>query len=181
MRKWNAMISMSILLLFLIHAVIGGLILAGITSGGNQVMRVLAWVMLVLIAVHVVIGIRLTVDSLIACKKAGVSYFKENKLFWTRRISGFAIIVFILFHVIVFMGDSAGGVYRLHYFGSPQMILQILLVVSVAVHVITNVNPLLIALGRKSLKKYAVDILLVISALLLFAGIAFIIYYIRWM
>lgn len=181
MRKWNALISMGIIVLFLIHAITGGLQLAGIIGGGNPVMLVLAWVMLILIAVHVVIGIKLTVDSLLACKKAGVSYFKENRLFWTRRISGFACMVFVLLHVILFMGDTSGGAYRLNLFAAPQLIVMIFFVISVAVHVLTNIKPLMIALGQKGLKEFVTDILLVISVVLIFSGIAFIIYYIRWL
>ncbi|MBQ7448157.1 MAG: pilus assembly protein PilX [Eubacterium sp.] len=181
MRKWNALISMGIIVLFLIHAITGGLQLAGIIGGGNPVLKVLAWIMLVMIAAHVVIGIKLTADSLLACKKAGVSYFKENKLFWTRRISGFATIIFVLLHVILFMGNTSAGAYRLNLFATPQLVVMIFFVVSVAVHVLTNIKPLMIALGQKGLKEFVTDILLVISAFLIFSGIAFVIYYIRWL
>ena len=181
MRKWNALNSMGIIVLFLIHAITGGLQLAGIIGGGNPVLKVLAWIMLVMIAAHVVIGIKLTADSLLACKKAGVSYFKENKLFWTRRISGFATIIFVLLHVILFMGNTSAGAYRLNLFATPQLVVMIFFVVSVAVHVLTNIKPLMIALGQKGLKEFVTDILLVISAFLIFSGIAFVIYYIRWL
>ena len=68
----------------------------------------------------------------------------------------------------------------MNYFGTLQLAAQILMVLSVAVHVITNVNPLLISFGLKRLKEYAVDILIVISVILLFTGVSFVIYYIRW-
>jgi hypothetical protein len=55
------------------------------------------------------------------------------------------------------------------------------MVISIAVHVITNVKPSLISLGIRSLREYAVDILLVMSLLLLIAGAAFVVYYLRWM
>lgn len=181
MRKWNAMISMGIIVLFLIHAITGGLQLTGLMAGGNQILKVLSWILVVLIALHVIIGIKLTADSLLACKKAGVSYFKENKLFWTRRISGFAVMIFVILHIILFMGDSSGEAYRLSLFASPQLIVMILFVISVAIHVLTNIKPLMIALGNKGLKEFAVDILLIIAAFLVFSGVAFIIYYIRWL
>ena len=172
MRKWNALISMGIIVLFLIHAITGGLQLAGIIGGGNPVLKVLAWIMLVMIAAHVVIGIKLTADSLLACKKAGVSYFKENKLFWTRRISGFATIIFVLLHVILFMGNTSAGAYRLNLFATPQLVVMIFFVISVAVHVLTNIKPLMIALGQKGLKEFVTDILLVISAFLITSRIS---------
>lgn len=179
MRKWNAILSAGILVLFLLHGVTGGFQLAGILPGGSTVRSVLSWLLVILLLVHAVIGVKLTGDTIAACKKSGVSYFKENKLFWARRISGFAVFVFIFFHVILFLGKN-GEAYRLKFFGKLQLATQLLLVASVGLHVITNVNPLFIAFGRKGLKEYAVDILIILSVLLLFMGFAFLIYYIRW-
>ncbi len=179
MRKWNTLISLLVILLFVFHAVFGGFQLAGIMEGGSALMQVTAWLMLGLIILHALIGCVLTGQTLKAVRKSGVSYFKENKLFWARRISGFAILLFILFHVLIFIGRNEGA-FRLNYFGTAQLISQILLVITVAVHVITNVKPVLIAAGIPGLKKYAVDILLVLAILLLLSGAAFVIYYLRW-
>ena len=77
------------------------------------------------------------------------------------------------------MGNN-DGVYRLNYFGTIQLVSQILLVISLIVHVISNVKPVLIAFGMKKLKDYAPDLLLILGGVLLFTGIAFVIYYIRW-
>ena len=68
MRKCNAILSMGIVVLFLIHAIAGGFQLAGVFSGGSQVLKVLAWVMAILILIHTVIGCKLTADTLKACK-----------------------------------------------------------------------------------------------------------------
>ena len=179
MRKWNTLLSICIIILFLIHAVAGGFQLMGLLSGGNVILSVLAKIMLVFIIIHGVIGIKLTWDSIAACKKSGVSYYKENRLFWARRISGFAIIIFILIHVILFLGKN-DGVYRLNYFGTLQLATQILMVLSLAVHIITNINPMIISFGVSKIKEYAVDILVVLSAILLFTAVGFVIYYIRW-
>ena len=180
MRKWNAVISMAIIVLFLIHAIAGGFQLAGIMKGGSTLLSVMAWVMAGLIVIHIVIGTKLTTDTIRAKRHSKVSYSKENKLFIARRISGFAIIIFLLCHVMIFIGNNDNGVYRLHYFGKMQLITQLLLVLSIAVHVITNLKPLFIAFGIRSLKEYAVDILLILSILLVLMGIAFCIYYTRW-
>lgn len=179
MRKWNAIISAGILILFLVHGVAGAFQMVGVFPGGSAVLKWISWVMMGLMTLHTLIGAKLTRDTILACRKSGASYFKDNKLFWARRISGLAIFVLIFFHVALFMGRNT-GVYRLNYFGGAQLVLQILLVLSIAVHVITNVNPLLIAFGMKKVKEYAVDILIVLSVLLMFAGLAFFVYYIRW-
>ena len=139
MRKWNALLSMGILVLFLIHAIAGGFQLAGIFSGGSVLMQGMAWLMLILIVLHMMIGFKLTADTCKTCKESGISYFKENKLFWIRRISGFAVMLFILCHVFIFVGRNQNGIYRLNQFGTIQLISQILLVISIAVHVLTNI------------------------------------------
>lgn len=179
MRRFNAVLAMGILFLFIVHMVVGGFQLAGVLPGGSSVMKVLAYIMLVLIMLHFVIGTKLTVDSLRLIKKSGASYFKENKLFWVRRISGFAIMFFIVFHVLIFMGKS-GSAYRLHIFEGAELLSQILLVITVAVHIISNVRPMMISFGIKSFKELGLDIVLVMSVLLFLAGAAFVVYYLRW-
>ncbi|MBR2283893.1 MAG: pilus assembly protein PilX [Ruminococcus sp.] len=180
MRRFNAILSMGVLVLFLVHAIAGGFQLAGLIPGGNTVMQVLAWIMAGLICVHMVIGIKLTADTLRAIRRSGKSYFKENALFWARRISGFAVMLFIAAHIVLFLGKNEDGAFRLSYFGTLQLISQLLLVISVAVHVITNIRPLMTGLGIRSYGKFAFDILFVLSVLLFFAGAGFVIYFIRW-
>ena len=180
MRKWNAIISGVMLILFLVHAVAGAIELMGLYDGLNQFVSIVAWMLTFCMVIHILLGIRLTCDTIRACRKSGVSYFRENKLFWARRISGFAIVLFMIFHMVIFYGRSVDGVYRLHFFGKAELITQIFLVLSVALHVLTNVKPSLIALGIRSLKDYAVDLLIALSVFLIFMGAAFFIYYIRW-
>mgnify|MGYP002857521129 CR=1 FL=1 len=179
MRKANAVISMAVMMLLLVHAVAGGFQLMGVFPGGNQELKVLAWIMVGLIFLHFLIGIKLTVDTLIAIRRSGVSYRRENRIFWARRISGFAIMLFTLCHLAVFLGPS-GEVFRLTVFEGVQLTTQIMLVLSLAVHVLTNVRPLLISFGIKGFRIYVKDILFVLAIIMLFCGIAMVIYYLRW-
>ena len=179
MRKWNAILSMGILALFLIHAIAGSFQLSGFIHGGSAIMEKIARAMVCLIFIHFVIGIKLTADTVKAVKKSGTSYFKENKLFWIRRISGFAVMLFVIFHIMIFLGTN-NGAYRLNLFEGIQLSSQLLLVLSVAVHVVTNIKPLMISIGAKSYKMFLTDIILVLSVLLVFMGAAFIVYYLRW-
>ncbi len=176
MRKLNAILSMAILLLFIVHAVFGSLQLAGLSG---LMLKPLGWLLLVLVGLHMLIGIKLTVDSLQVWKRTGVAYFKENKLFWARRLSGFAIMLLIGFHLTAF-GQTDAGVYRLQWFSGFKLATQLLLVLAIAVHVITNVRPMLISFGVKSLRQWVGDILFVLSLLLVLMAAAFIIYYLRW-
>ena len=180
MRKWNALLSMGILVLLLIHGIMGGFQLAGIVPGGNPLLSTLAWIMAAMIAAHTVIGVILTVQTLKALKKSGAPYFRENHLFWTRRISGFAVMFLIFSHLLIFMGKSEQGVYRLSLFGRLQLITQILMVLAIAVHVLTNIRPLMTALGVKGYREFFVDLLLILSVILLLCGLAFVVYFLRW-
>ena len=176
MRRLNAMLSMIILVLFVVHGVLGAFNMMAI---GSVTTRVLAWTMTALILIHILLGICFTIQTLHAQKKAGAVYFKENRLFWARRLSGLLVMILIFFHIAAFSGVSKEH-YRLPDFEIFQLLTQILLVLSIGVHVVTNVKPMLIAFGIKKLKPKAVDMIFWISALLLFMVAAFIIYYIRW-
>ncbi len=176
MRKVNAVLSAVILLMFVIHAILGSFNMMG---AGSVTTKVLSWSMVALIAVHTVIGIILTAKSVGVWKKTGAPYFKENLLFWTRRLSGFLIMILIFFHVTALSATNENGL-RLPDFNGIKLALQLLLVASIALHVITNVKPVLISFGIKKLKPKAGDIIFWLTVLLLLAAAGFIVYYIRW-
>ena len=181
MRKFNSIITTAILLLFVIHIVWGVLVLFGISDGGNLVLSHLGYVLLVLVCIHMIIGIKLTADSIKASKRSGVSYFRENKLFWIRRISGFGLLLFLILHVWLFLPvRTSGGAYRLRYFGPVEYAFQILFVLTLLLHVLTNIKPLMLSLGVKSFASVMTDILFILSVILLIAGVGFTVYFIRW-
>ena len=180
MRKVNAILSVGIVVLLLMHMIAGGLQMAGFLSGGKTWLTLLSWVMLVMIAVHAIIGFKLTIDTLRLQKKTGVSYPKENRLFWARRISGFALMAFVVCHLLIFMGTTQNGAFRLHLFAGAELTTQILLVLSLAVHILSNLSPMLIGLGIRAFRTFLPDGLAVLSELLLAAGMAFVVYFIRW-
>ena len=180
LRKVNSIVTMGIMVLFLVHMIWGILILTGMTKGGSNVFSVFSYMLMVLIAVHVLIGIKLTIDTIIAAKKSHVFYWRENSLFLLRRISGFALLLFILAHVIVLKGKSVNGSFRLPFFDEMALASQILMVLSLLVHLATNIKPLKIALGFSDKHNLRTDIGLVLAILLFLSGIAFVIYFIRW-
>lgn len=178
LRKINAFVALAIIILFLIHAIAGGYQMAGILAGGNQVLTVLAWIMVALVCVHIVIGTILTVQSVRASKKSGKFYGKENAAFIVRRVSGFAILVFLVCHVIIFYGNYSDG-YRLNLFEGPQLVLSICLVISLAVHILSNIRPMFISFGLNQ-KERRRDVLIILAAILIFCVIMFVVYYYRW-
>ncbi len=176
MRKFNAILTALIMVLFLLHAVFGAMELVG---AGYNALKIAARVCFVLVVVHTVIGIKLTVDTLRVSRKTGVSYLRENRLFWARRISGLAVMILLCFHMFAF-GKTTDGVFQLKPFTTVKLTAQILLVLSIALHVLTNIRPALIAFGARGLKRHTGDILIVLSIVLLVFITAFIIYYLHW-
>lgn len=175
MRKINMITVVGMMITFLLHAIFGSFQLIGI---GKNSMKIVAWILVFFIAVHTIIGIILTTSTLYSIKKSGKGYFKENKLFWLRRISGFLIIILMIFHLVIFRQKESSP--RLQEFNTFSLITQILLVISILIHVISNIKPTLISFGITSLKRFSIDILIALSIFLLFFIIAFIIYYFRW-
>ena len=180
MRRANSILTIFIMILFVIHLVWGSLELSGMTAGGNPVFSALSYLLVVFVILHVLIAVKLTADTIIACRKAKVSYWKENRLFWVRRISGVALMIFMAAHVVILTGEQTGSGYRLKLFDAGRLATQILMTLSLAVHLLTNIRPLKIGLGLEDKGNLKTDVLLVLSALLLLAGIAFVIYFLRW-
>ena len=176
MRKLNGIIAMIVLALFVVHGVLGALNMMNIAT---VIVKALSYTMLSLIIVHALISIGLTVSSVRTAAKTHAPYFRQNRLFWARRISGVLILALIFFHTTAF-GYISGGVFRLVPFDIFRLMTQILFLLSIAVHIITNVKPMLITFGIKKLRPKAGDILFFVSAALLLMAAAFIIYYIRW-
>ncbi|AVM68223.1 pilus assembly protein PilX [Lachnospiraceae bacterium oral taxon 500] len=176
MRKWNAVLTLLIFILFLLHAVFGSLQMLGV---GNTALKGLSWAAVGLITVHTLIGLKLTLETLKVQRQTGVFYWRENKLFWARRISGLAVMLLLFCHLTAF-SYTRDGAYRLHWFTAGRLTVQLFLLAAVGVHIITNVKPLLIAFGVKGLRSWLIDMLVILSVLLLFMAAAFVVYYLRW-
>ena len=96
MRKWNTILSVLMLLIFMIHGIMGSFMLNGVGSSAG---KLLAWIGVGILVVHTVIGVILTVQSLQTAKQSGKMYLKQNAIFWARRASGMAILILLLFHI----------------------------------------------------------------------------------
>lgn len=178
MRRVNAWVSLGIIVLFLVHAIAGGFQLAGIIPGGNQVLTVLAWVLVGLVCVHAVLGTILTVQS-VRTSRSGEGYPRENAAFIVRRVSGFLILVFLVMHVVIFYGNYSSGSYRLNLFEGPQLAASVGLVASLAVHLLCNMKPLFIHLGLDQRARRR-DLVIVLAVVLAFCAAMFVVYYRRW-
>jgi len=178
MRKINAILGPLMIVFLLIHIISGAFQLYGLLPGGSVIRSVLSYILLVLVLIHAVIGTVLTIQTIRNCRRSGVSYFRDNQRFWIARFSGFAMLLLIVWHLLVF-ASPAGESFRLHAFGWLQMAGHILLVLVLLLHLAANIRPLFIALGIAD-RKYIKDILIVLSIILLVCAAAFVVYYLRW-
>ena len=176
MRKINTILSVLLLVIFMLHGLMGSFMLLGIGSSAG---KILAWVGVAVLAAHTVIGVILTINTLKISKNAGISYLKQNAVFWARRASGLAILILMFFHIGLF-GGVQDGIYILFPFTTVKLITQLLLVAALFIHLFINIRPLLVSLGIISYKERRGDIYLILSVLLLFSAGAVIIYYIGW-
>jgi succinate dehydrogenase/fumarate reductase cytochrome b subunit len=179
MRKINTIISVLLLGLFVFHAIAGGYQLIGIMPGGNALMEMLAWVMIALLAMHIVIGIIMTAETFRAIKRAKTHYLRQNIAFWIRRVSGFALMILAALHLILFV-QTGEGIFRLSDFNMMQLTGQIIMVIALMLHLLCNIRPLAVALGLYGGRGYLADVLIVMSVVLLFCAFAFVVYYQRW-
>ena len=179
LRKINMFIVIGMLAVFLAHAIGGSLILAGAQS--RMWVKTAARALEVLIGLHIIITTILTIQSLRARRLSGAGYFRDNIEFWTRRISGFVILIPLMMHILIFSQPEGVDVVRLQVFTTGRLISQILLVAAIALHVLTNIRPALISFGVKGGKAVKIDLMFILSVLLLLFAAAFAIFYVRWM
>lgn len=135
MRKWNTILSVLMLLIFMIHGIMGSFMLNGVGSSAG---KLLAWIGVGILVVHTVIGVILTVQSLQTAKQSGKMYLKQNAIFWARRASGLAILILLFFHIGLF-GKVQNGTYILFPFTTVKMVTQLLFVAAIIVYVQYNI------------------------------------------
>ena len=111
-------------------------------------------------------------------KKTGRWFFKENAAFWTKRISGIAIVLLLGFHITAYT-TSVNGKFFLQEFTTGKMATQILLILSIFIHLMVSIKSMLIAKGMIKFKERTIDWMLVLSIMTIFFTIAVIAYYIQ--
>jgi succinate dehydrogenase/fumarate reductase cytochrome b subunit len=177
MRKYNALLSLLLIAIFLLHGIMGSFMLFGIGKGAGNL---LAWIGCGLIVAHTALGAVFTVRTLKSGKTSGAWYPRQNALFWVRRISGVCILVLAFLHFGLF-GGEVGERYILFAFTPMRLAIQLLLVAALFTHIFVNIRPLLIALGTMHHKKRTVDLYVALSAILLFCVSAVVFYYVGWL
>lgn len=177
LRQLNVVLAVAIICCLVLHGLQGGFSMAGIAD--NLASKHLARLLVTLIAAHAGISVYLGVDTARASRAKRGAYAGANARFWAARISGLAIVVLVLLHLHQFM-FRGGGLFRLKEFNGVRLAESVLLVLSVALHVLLNAKPLAIKLGLGRPDARALDIVLALAVLLLVMAACFVVYYIRW-
>ena len=175
MRRLNGILAFTAIILFVVHGVMSSLLMMDVTE---VVVKALPHAVVAIVGVHALISLGYTIRALCVARRTHAPYFRENRLFWARRISGFAVLCLLAFHMFAFTVNN--GAFRLIPFDTVRFVMQLLFLLSVAVHVISNVKPVLISLGARKLRQKSGTILFFVSAGLLVMTIGFIVYYVRW-
>lgn len=176
MRKLNHILARIIIALFLLHALMGSLMLLGISE---VTFAPFSWVLFTTVIAHGVLGILSSVQTLKSGKKSSKWYLKQNAGFYTKRISGIAILILIMFHINAYT-TSIHGHFFLKEFTLCKMILQILLILAIFLHLAVSIKSMLIAKGVIKFKEKTIDWMLVLSVMIIFFIVAVIAYYIQW-
>ena len=176
MRKWNNILARVILVLFLLHALMGSLMLLGMS---NISWKPLSWLLLAAVIAHGVLGVLATVQAVKSGKVSGKWYLRQNAAYWTKRFSGLAILLLLFFHISAYT-TTVGGAFFLKEFTFGRMAAQLLLIFSIFLHLAVSVKSMLIAKGVVKFKERTSDWMMVLSLLMLFFAAAVVIYFIQW-
>ena len=176
MRKWNNLLARIILVLFLLHALMGSLMLLGQSSIS---LKPLSWLLFAAVAVHGVLGVLATVQAVKSGRQSGKWYLRHNAAYWTKRFSGLAILILLCFHISAYT-TTDGGAFFLREFTFGRMAAQLLLILSIFIHLAVSVKSMLLARGVMKFRERTVDWMMVLSLLMLFFAAAVVIYFIQW-
>ena len=176
MRKWNHILARIIIVLFLLHALMGSLMLLGVSKIS---FLPLSWLLFTAVIVHGIFGIMATLAAVRSGQAAGHWYPKQNAAFWTKRISGIAILLLLAFHVTAYT-TSVDGRFFLKEFTLCRMVSQIMFILAIFIHLAVSIKSMLIAKGTVKFKERTIDWMLVLSVMMLFFSVAVILYYIQW-
>lgn len=176
MRKWNNILARVIIVLFLLHALMGSLMLLGLS---NISFKPLSWLLFAAVVLHGILGILATVKAVKSGRESGKWYLRQNAAYWTKRFSGLAILILLCFHISAYT-IRIGSAFFLKEFTVGRMIAQLLLIISIFLHLAVSVKSMLIAKGVTKFKERTIDWMMVLSLMMLLFAAAVVIYFIQW-
>ncbi len=176
MRRFNIILTELAILLVVAHAFMASIQVLGISTIS---IYTLPYALLAVVLVHAILSIGLTARAIRSGRASGHWYARQNAGFWTMRISGVAILIFLLFHVFNYM-DIVNGVFYMREFQLGNLLMQLAFMAAIIAHVGVGVKSLLIARGTRHYKERTDDVLLALSVIALLLIVAVIAYFIQW-
>lgn len=176
MRRWNNILARVIIVLFLLHALMGSLLMLGVSRIS---IKALSWTFLAAVVAHGILGILATVQAIKSGQKSGKWYLRQNTAYWTKRFSGLAILILLCFHTSAYTA-VIDHKFILKEYTVGRLTAQLLLILSVFLHLAVSIKSMLIAKGAVKFKKRTVDWMMVLSLMVLFFTAAVIFYFIQW-
>ena len=152
------------MLLFIDHITFGSLHYLGTKF---HIAKPFAMAMFMLVLLHAIVSIIITIKAELVGFKTKARYNSENRQFWLRRVSGVAILIFAVMHVYL-MQKNEKGIPRLAKMPKVFNLALPLLIISVSIHVIQNIKPLLISMGVRNIdkKEKIIKLLMILFTLL---------------
>ena len=154
----------------------GSLLLLGLSTISFQP---LSWLLFAAVIAHGILGMIGTLPAVMSGLKTGHWYLRDNAAFWAQRISGVSILLLLTFHITAYT-TSVDGRFFLKEFTLCRLFLQILLILSIFIHLAVGIRSMLIAKGTVKFKERTADWFLILSIMMLMFTAAVIIYYIQW-
>ena len=180
MRRTNQISGALVIILLLFHAIYGAFVMMGIYAGGRMIPKVMTALLIIALVVHVISAVLLSRYTIKAARKTGAFYLKQNLRFVAVRISGLCVVLFLIDHAMLFYGIHDGA-YFLNVFDIKELVMAILFVISLLMHMLLNISPMLMGFGLGIKSPLKGDIAAILSVAMLFAAMGFLVYYIRWL
>lgn len=176
MRTFFSYVTAVMIPVLVLHGICASYLLVGI---GHTGVPFLAWMSLILILIHAVLGCILTGRTLAGMyHNKSPWYIWQNRLFWARRLSGIAILGLLWIHLGLF-GSRQDGVFVVYPFTISRLIVHGVFVAVVFLHVFLNIRPLFVALGVSQVRNRTADCCFVLSILFLAMAVMAVLYYMR--
>lgn len=172
LEKINGIIAIFLIIIILIHSIVGAYILLKL---GYVNLNTLSWIGFYLCIIHAIMGIILTIPTIKSSYYSKKLYFKENSLFWIRRISGYGLLILLFLHYGLW-GSYVNGNYVFFPFTAYSLIIELSFVLLFCIHLITNIQPLFLSFGiikHKKIKKVSIWILIVLSIIFLLTTVTY--------
>jgi len=176
MRNFNKYITPLMIILFLLHSFFASLEYLGLYNNFiHMSTSIFAIIFSIFVILHAIVGIIFAIKGFKNVNRTKTYYIKANKYYYIKIISGILMIIFIIFHMVLFIQINKN--YQLaKTLNIPLLIINIFLYLSMLIHLLVSIKPFMITWGidNKYLKIGIEIFLILLFIYLLIANIIFV-------